>query len=185
MTTQIAREETCCCYCMGYSFRLAARVLLSHRQDSTYHSLCYASRGALTGMRNNSMVTPWRINLTTHHTISEYSYHRATSHYLDFVSSEMFIMFVMSCNHYRGVKCSSMVRHPLMLQWVVGSIPHGGPIPASAPNWINKGCGMCYPVYGMVYMKETLLLINKSSPCSGGSRFPLSLSKWSIHPTPR
>ena len=29
---------------MGYSFRLAARVLLyvpSHRQDSTYHSLCY------------------------------------------------------------------------------------------------------------------------------------------------
>ena len=38
-TTQIAREETCCCH-MGYSFRLSARVLLnapSHRQDSTYH----------------------------------------------------------------------------------------------------------------------------------------------------
>ena len=32
-----------CCH-MGYSFRIAARVLLytsSHRQDSTYHSLCY------------------------------------------------------------------------------------------------------------------------------------------------
>ena len=31
---------------MGYSFRLAARVLLyapSHRQDSTYHGLCYTS----------------------------------------------------------------------------------------------------------------------------------------------
>ena len=29
---------------MGYSFRLAARVLLyvpSHRQDSSYHGLCY------------------------------------------------------------------------------------------------------------------------------------------------
>ena len=29
---------------MGYSFRLTARVLLyapSHRQDNTYHSLCY------------------------------------------------------------------------------------------------------------------------------------------------
>ena len=29
---------------MGYSFQLVARVLLyaqSHRQDSTYHSLCY------------------------------------------------------------------------------------------------------------------------------------------------
>ena len=33
----------------GNLFRLAARVLLyasSHRQDSTYHSLCYTSRGA-------------------------------------------------------------------------------------------------------------------------------------------
>ena len=32
----------------GNSFRLAARVLLyasSHRQDNTYHSLCYTSRG--------------------------------------------------------------------------------------------------------------------------------------------
>ena len=40
---------------MGYSFRLAARVLLyasSHRQDNTYHDLCYTSRGALAGTRN-------------------------------------------------------------------------------------------------------------------------------------
>ena len=38
---------------MGLSFRLTARVLLyasSHRQDNTYHSLCYTSRGALAGM---------------------------------------------------------------------------------------------------------------------------------------
>ena len=42
---------------MGYSFRLTARVLLyapSHRQDSTYHGLCYTSRGALAGMRNGN-----------------------------------------------------------------------------------------------------------------------------------
>ena len=35
---------------MGYSFQLAARVLLyapSHRWDSTCHSLCYTSRGVL------------------------------------------------------------------------------------------------------------------------------------------
>ena len=41
MTTQIARDETRCRH-MGYSFRLAARVLLyapSHRQDNTYHGL--------------------------------------------------------------------------------------------------------------------------------------------------
>ena len=40
---------------MGYSFRLTTRVLLyapSHRQDSTYHGLCYTSRGALAGTRN-------------------------------------------------------------------------------------------------------------------------------------
>ena len=43
---------------MGYSFRLTPRVLLyapSHRQDSTYHGLCYTSRGELGGTRNNSM----------------------------------------------------------------------------------------------------------------------------------
>ena len=53
MTTQIVREETCCH--MGYTFRLAARYLLyapSHRQDGTYHGLCYTRRRALAGTRN-------------------------------------------------------------------------------------------------------------------------------------
>ena len=38
-----------------------ARVLLyesSHRQDSTYHSLCYNRHGALAGMRNRSIGPP-------------------------------------------------------------------------------------------------------------------------------
>ena len=42
---------------IGYSYRLTARVLLyapSHRQDNTYHGLCYTSRGSLVGMRNSS-----------------------------------------------------------------------------------------------------------------------------------
>ena len=41
---------------MGNSFQLAARVILyvsSHRQDNTYHGLCYASREALAGTRNS------------------------------------------------------------------------------------------------------------------------------------
>ena len=46
-------------------------------------------------------------------------------------------------------------------------------------DWCNKGHGMCYPVSGMVHIKEPLLLIGKSSPC-GGSGFPLSLSEWSF-----
>ena len=50
-----ARGKTSCRHYMGYSFRLAARVLLyapSHRQDNTYHGLCYTSRGSLAGMRS-------------------------------------------------------------------------------------------------------------------------------------
>ena len=64
--TQIVREETCCPH-IGYSFRLAARVLLygsSHRQDNTYDSLCYTSRGALAGMNEWMFydTLAWRIH---------------------------------------------------------------------------------------------------------------------------
>ena len=77
-TILIVRKETHCCH-IGYSFRLTARVLLcapSHRQGSTYHGLCYTSRGALAGTRNSSMgsphegslrwpIAPWANALTT------------------------------------------------------------------------------------------------------------------------
>ena len=43
---------------------------------------------------------------------------------------------------------------------------------------------VCYPVCGMVYIKEPLLLIRKSSPC-GGSGFPLSISEWSFTICPK
>ena len=59
-TILIVRKETCCRH-IGYSFQLTARVLLYgpyHRQDSTYHNLCYTSRGALAGTRNSSMGSP-------------------------------------------------------------------------------------------------------------------------------
>ena len=46
-------------------------------------------------------------------------------------------------------------------------------------DWCNKGRGMCYPVCGMVHIKEPLLLIDKSSLCDG-SGFPFSLSEWSL-----
>ena len=51
----------------------------SHRQDSTYHYLWYTSRGALAGTGNSSMGPPWRIDPSTHRTMSERSYHGATS----------------------------------------------------------------------------------------------------------
>ena len=73
----------------------------------------------------------------------------------------------------------TMVEHPLMVRWVIGLIPHGGPIelflvPASAPKLVNKGRGMYYPAYDMVHMKDFLLLITKSSPY-GSSRLKFSL----------
>ena len=77
-TILIVRKEIRCRH-IGYSFRLAARVLLyapSHKQDSTYHGLCYTSRGVLAGTRNSSMgphhegsirrpIAPWANALTT------------------------------------------------------------------------------------------------------------------------
>ena len=59
-TILIVRKETSCRH-IGYSYRLTARVLLyapSHRQNNTYHGLCYTSRGALAGTRNSSMGPP-------------------------------------------------------------------------------------------------------------------------------
>ena len=43
-------------------------------------------------------------------------------------------------------------------------------------NWCNKGHG----IQSVVHIKNTLLLIGKSSSCGRGSGFPLSLSEWSF-----
>ena len=43
------------------------------------HLAPYTSHGALAGTRNSSMGQPWRIDPTTHCTMSERSYHGATS----------------------------------------------------------------------------------------------------------
>ena len=77
------------------------------------------------------------------------------------------------------------VERSLLVRWVVGSIPHGvDPLSYFSfqtvlHDWCNKGRGICYPVCGMVHIKEPLLLIDKSSLC-GSSRFSFSLSEWSL-----
>ena len=48
-------------------------------------------------------------------------------------------------------------------------------IPVSVSRLVNKGSGMCYPVCGMVHIKDSLLLIGKSGSCSGSSGFPLAI----------
>ena len=47
-------------------------------------------------------------------------------------------------------------------------------------DWCNKGTGMCYPVCGVVHIKDPLLLITNNSPCSGDSRFLYLLYEWSF-----
>ena len=66
--------------------------------------------------------------------------------------------------------CLTLLHHH-MVRWVVGSILHGvNPLiyfsfQPVLHDWCNKGRGMCYPVCGMVHIKEPLLLIGKSSLC--------------------
>ena len=68
-----------------------------------------------------------------------------------------------------------------MMRWVVGSILHGvDPLSYFSfqpvlHDWCNKVRGICYPFYGMMHIKQPLLLIGKSNP-GGGSGFRLSLS---------
>ena len=69
-----------------------------------------------------------------------------------------------------GAGCNSEVERSLMVRWVVGSILHGvDPLSYFSfqpvlHDWCNKGHGMCYPVCGMMHIKEPLLLlINKNS----------------------
>ena len=78
----------------------------------------------------------------------------------------------------RGAGRSSEVERSLMVRWVVGSILHGVD-PMSYFSFQPVLHDWCYPVCGMVHIKEPLLLIDKSSLC-GGSGFPFSLSEWSL-----
>ena len=84
-----------------------------------------------------------------------------------------------------GAGRSSEVERSLMVRWVVELILHGvDPLSYFSfqpvlNDWCNKGRGMCYPVCGMVHIKEPLLLIDKSSLC-GDTGFPFSLSEWSL-----
>ena len=173
---------------MGYSFRLTARVLLyapSHRQNSTYHGLCYFSCGALTGTRNSTMGPP-------HEKRSDNpSHHERMNECLTTPQHEKEIGYwvsekgkCMKC-FFLGAGRSSEVERSLMVRWIVGSILHGvDPLSYLSfqpvlHNLCNKGRGMCYPVCGMVHIKEPLLLIDKSSLC-GDSGFSLLLSEWSL-----
>ena len=84
--------------------------------------------------------------------------------------------FILVYINFEGEGRSSEVERSLMVRWVIGSILHGvDPLSYFSfqpvlHDWCNKGRSMCYPVCGMVHIKEPLLLIDKSNLC-GGSGF--------------
>ena len=110
---------------IGYSYRLTARVLLyapSHRQDNTYHSLCYTSRGTI-----NSSVDSWR----------------KEGNVLFIDSLKTFYLWLYVVRHmirepFRfSEKKNAIATRTLMVRWVL----HGGPIklflvPASTPQLV-------------------------------------------------
>ena len=101
----------------------------------------------------------------------------------------MYLLYVNFCFKLQYLCINNnffiILERSLMVRWVVGSILHGvDPLSYFSfqpvlHDWCNKGRGMCYPVCGMVHIKEPLLLIDKSSLC-GDSGFPFSLSEWSL-----
>ena len=154
-TILIVRKETRCRH-IGYSYGLTARVLLyapSHRQDNTYHGLCYTSRGALAGTRN-----------TQKQVISLYTFYT-------YQHTECVCMYACVC---MSTWCDGSSDQSLMVDslsyFLFQPVLH---------DWCNKGYDMCYPVCGMMHIQEPLLLIRKGSPC-GGSGFRLLLSEWSF-----
>ena len=104
-TILIVRKETCCCH-IGYSYQLTARVLVyapSHRQDNTYHGLCYTSRGALAGTRN-IMNKVWQQ--------LEWKFHYAVFLMIDYsflTTTASFAVFY---------DCLEVKKHQIVVQWL-------------------------------------------------------------------
>ena len=103
-----------------------------------------------------SELKPW-LNASLNKTFPSFSTCMLTDDYKQY-------SFFLTCSWWNGSSDRSFMVDPLGY-FLFQPVPH---------NWCNKDCGMCYPVCGMMHIKEHLLLIGKSSPC-GGSWFSLSL----------
>ena len=80
-----------------------------------------------------------------------------------FVDALKLINPIIDFSHWKGeARCTSVVR-----AFAHGAILHGvNPLSYFSfqpvlHDWCNKGHGMCYPVCGMVHIKEPLLLMER------------------------
>ena len=181
-TILIVRKETRCRH-IGYSYRLTARVLLyapSHRQDDTYHGLCYTSRGSLAGTRNSSMgplhegsirrpIAPWANALP----LSYIPLIRGWCTNRPRFECILYITICVERDVAQSIACPPLKRSVVGLILLSGPSCSLGyfPFQPVVHNWFIKGRGMYCSVYGKVHIKDPLLLIEKSSLC-GGSGFP-------------
>ena len=137
-TILIVRKETRCRH-IGYSYRLAARVLLyapSHRQDNTYHGL----------------VTP----------VVEHWLEREIAQWVNQLPIP-FLLLKRSAVHALW-KMFNMRSHEFCAIYRCAvRTPKLDLAPASAPRLCTKWRDMCYHVCGMMHIKELLLLIG--DPC--------------------
>ena len=168
---------------MGYSFRLAARVILyasSHRQDNTYHGFVTHVVEHWLIQEIAQWVNPMkdRSDDPSHHdrTLLPRSYISLTK-CNDGCDWCIYVTVVTCADTLTDVAQS--IACPPLKRSVVGSILLSGPscslgyfpFQPVVHNWFIKGRGMYCSVYGKVHIKDPLLLIEKSSLC-GGSGFP-------------
>ena len=78
------------------------------------------------------------------------------------------------CNGFLGVFANGVMGRWISTSWWTHCAVSLQPV---LHDWCNKGREVCYPVCGMMHIKEPLLLIGKSSACSGDCRFPFSLTE--------
>ena len=150
-----------------------------------YFHYCCGHLTSPSGHEINPVLTAWS-TLVTHPCPGQRNRRRSVPVPVTGVRYNSFLwMCTLNTLTWPGAGRSSEVERSLMVRWVVGSILHGvDPLSYFSfqpvlHDWCNKGRGMCYPVCGMMHIKEPLLLIDKSSLC-GGSGFPFSLSEWSL-----
>ena len=123
----------------------------SRRQGDTYHGLCYTSCEALVGHWNSS---------------SKFHCH-------------LFEGFAFQLSYITHAHAHTQTNtHTLVTRIYLKHLNLVFSFQPVLHDWCNKGCGMCYPVCGIVHIKEPLLIIGKS--LCDGSGFPLSLSEWSF-----
>ena len=118
------RKETCCHH-IGYSYWLTARVLLyapSHRQDNTYHGLCYTSRGALAGTRNSSMGPPHEGSIRRPTAPWATLYLWATSHSLAMDLTSYYPSLYLDLDFNQQNKTLLTIKYITIQQWLFGNV---------------------------------------------------------------